>query len=79
MSAKNGDFPQFFAKLYGKETPAPMRGLVAQAMLAAMFVLPGNFESLLACFSVAAWIFYLMVRIVRWSAILVWPTLATAA
>ena len=56
-----------------------MRGLVAQAMLAAMFVLPGNFESLLACFSVAAWIFYLMVRIVRWSAILVWPTLATAA
>ena len=42
-----------------------MRGLVAQAVLAAMFVLPGNFESLLACFSVAAWIFYLMVRIVR--------------
>jgi len=60
VSAKNGDFPKFFAKLYGKETPAPMRGLVAQAVLAAMFVLPGNFESLLACFSVAAWIFYLM-------------------
>lgn len=60
VSAKNGDFPQFFAKLYGNKTPAPMRGLVAQAVLATMFVLPGNFESLLACFSVAAWIFYLM-------------------
>eukprot|EP00040_Diaphanoeca_grandis_P025935 m.144440 g.144440 ORF g.144440 m.144440 type:complete len:523 (+) comp30373_c1_seq1:354-1922(+) len=70
VSARNGDFPKFLSTLHGKHHPRPVYALVAQGALGITFVVLGDFKSLLAGFSVVAWIFYLMavlcVFIFRW-------------
>lgn len=47
-----------------------MRGLVSQALVASLMLLPSNFDTLLNYFSVAAWVFYFItvavVLILRW-------------
>eukprot|EP00039_Didymoeca_costata_P013541 m.208083 g.208083 ORF g.208083 m.208083 type:complete len:523 (+) comp15806_c0_seq28:3090-4658(+) len=59
-AALRGDLPTFFSKekSVGNDPPIPIRGLLLQAALASLMVLPGNFEQLLAGFSAVAWIFY---------------------
>lgn len=60
VAASNGDFPEVLAKTRGSNPPTPAAGLVFQCSLAIFMVMLGDFESLLAYFSVAAWIFYLL-------------------
>lgn len=60
VSAKNGDFPKLFTIVSSKENPAPARAILMQSALAAALLASGSFEALLAGFSVAAWLFYLM-------------------
>jgi len=58
VSALDGDFPKFLSRLHGKGNPTPMRALIAQGTLGVIFLVMGNFESLLAGYSCVAWVFY---------------------
>jgi L-type amino acid transporter 9 len=61
VSARNGDFPAKLAIVTSKDNPAPARAIMMQSVLAGALLASGSFEALLAGFSVAAWIFYLVV------------------
>eukprot|EP00041_Stephanoeca_diplocostata_P022357 m.531892 g.531892 ORF g.531892 m.531892 type:complete len:221 (-) comp22041_c1_seq9:1040-1702(-) len=70
-SAKNGDFPPYLAKIRSQDNPAPARACIFQSAIAMAMLAAGNFDSLLAYFSVAAWLFYFLavscLLVLRWS------------
>ena len=54
MSARQGDMPACLAQLWGSKHPTPVRAIVFQSLISAVMLVPGNFDTLLNAFSVAA-------------------------
>ncbi|KNC77336.1 hypothetical protein SARC_10203 [Sphaeroforma arctica JP610] len=57
VAARDGMAPRF---LYGLHPTrhTPYKAIIAQSMLSCLYILPGDFEQLLAFFSFGMWIFY---------------------